>query len=629
VVSHVSVEILDQESETPLQFLGLAADLKSIPLWPRFPSSFKQRLVSANDALMSTDRGLLVPWMKDCHLFVDQQFSTTPRNRGCLTKLGVKKLSVKELFTKHVLPLPAAISDSNWEHFINLIAGISDAGLLTLHSSPAMPETKIAVDGKRTVTEVSSLYDHDNEIFAAAFRLQAETRFLHKSVQSYRSFWLTAGLCHQMDAKYYIQCLQVLSLRLSANNIMDTTLEEDSQTVLSLLTSNPVSRMSGWGNQQWLAISQEKVFQSRTVVENEPQYRQNFMASMAATKQLLCLSEVISPSHVAVCWSQTSFALHQPTIEVLRNILNRGQPKVKMVWGHLLHMKEIAQHLKQDQVDDFLADLQKTYQYLEVNLEVSKRNFRFRDSAIWLNLNTWDPNTVLLDHLNSSWHSIGDLVLSSSCDGRRVKAVRSGLMRYEKLLRTLGCQSIYYPTVKRPELHIGRSVSKSLRQLRNDGKLLDITYSTQGKQIQAHRVVLAAISEKCAAQFSGPWKVEDLIKYDQDDNADDFLSYHTLSTMINYAYEDDIDWKEMEVSDSDDADSKATKLNLLLDLAKGADYWLIPALKSQVEDKILAAGKELINLENVMEIRKRAAQARAIAVEEYSVEFIDTNKEVV
>lgn len=292
-------------------------------------------------------------------------------------------------------------------------------------------------------------------------------------------------------------------------------------------------------------------------------------------------------------------------------------------------MKGIAQHLKQDQVDDFLADLQKTYQYLEVNLEVSKRNFRFRDSAIWLNLNTWAPNTVLLDHLNSSWHSIGDLVLSSSCDGRLVKAVRSGLMRYEKLLRTLGCKSIYYPTVTRPELHIGRSVSKSLRQLRNDGKLLDITYSTQGKQIQAHRVVLAAISEKCAAQFSGPWKVEDLIKYDQDDNAEDFLSYHTLSTMINYAYEDDIDWKEMEVSDSDDADSKATKLNLLLDLAKGADYWLIPALKSQVEDKILAAGKELINLENVMEIRKRAAQARAIAVEEYSAKFIDTNKEVV
>jgi sacsin len=70
--------------------------------------------------------------------------------------------------------------------------------------------------------------------------------------------------------------------------------------------------------------------------------------------------------------------------------------------------------------------------------------------------------------------------------------------------------------------------------------------------------------------------------------------------MIKYAYEDEIDWKEMEVSDSDNADEIAEKLDLLLDLLKGADYWLIPALKSEVEDKILVAGKVFINLENVL-----------------------------
>ena len=110
---------------------------------------------------------------------------------------------------------------------------------------------------------------------------------------------------------------------------------------------------------------------------------------------------------------------------------------------------------------------------------------------------------------------------------------------------------------------------------------------------------------------------------------DEFLSYHTLSTMIDYAYEDEINWKEMEVSDNDDANTKETKLNLLLDLAKGADYWLITELKSQAEDMILVAGKMLINLDNVEEVRERAERVGASAVEEMCDQFIEQNQAIV
>jgi len=120
-----------------------------------------------------------------------------------------------------------------------------------------------------------------------------------------------------------------------------------------------------------------------------------------------------------------------------------------------------------------------------------------------------------------------------------------------------------------------------------------------------------------------------VIEYDKDVDSEDFLSYHTLSTIINYAYEDEINWKEMEVSESDDADAKAVKLDLLLDLHKGADYWLIPALASQVEDKILIAGRAFINLENVMRIRDRAEQVRAKAVQRMCAEFIEENHDIV
>jgi hypothetical protein len=40
--------------------------------------------------------------------------------------------------------------------------------------------------------------------------------------------------------------------------------------------------------------------------------------------------------------------------------------------------------------------------------------------------------------------------------------------------------------------------------------------------------------------------------------------------MANYAYEDEVKW-------SDDTDTRAMKLDMLLDLHKGADFWMIPA----------------------------------------------------
>jgi sacsin len=85
----------------------------------------------------------------------------------------------------------------------------------------------------------------------------------------------------------------------------------------------------------------------------------------------------------------------------------------------------------------------------------------------------------------------------------------------------------------------------------------------------------------------------------------------------------------MEVLDGDDADKKAAKLDLLLDLHKGADCWLIPALKSQVEDKILVAGKAFINLENVVDVRERAELVGAKEFERMCAQFIKDNCEVV
>ena len=84
----------------------------------------------------------------------------------------------------------------------------------------------------------------------------------------------------------------------------------------------------------------------------------------------------------------------------------------------------------------------------------------------------------------------------------------------------------------------------------------------------------------------------------------------------------------MELSDTDDPKSKATKLDMLLDLLKGADYWLIPALKSQVENKIIDTDKEFLNIQTATIIQERAAEAGSKAIEDMCIGFIELNRPV-
>lgn len=590
----------------------------------------------ADDALIAMDYRFLLPGMKGCLRFIDSKFATD--NQRSLSQLDIMEVPEEVLLKNCVLPLPLTMSDSHWQYFKGLITATSE--LLASHTSGApllklLLQNRFAVDGNCKLSMASELYDHEDRIFISAFRNKSNSIFVHDNIRSFRSFWLKLGLRQRsnqgLDPKHFIICLQELKLRI--NNVApqnDPHLVDDSQTILAPLTTQAFHNQR-FSPGDWQIIAEEKVFKTRTTFGSEPPYRWNTMETLSVEKQVLCLREMVSSTFVGICWSQIPFALYEPSTESLRRISRNGGPALTMVWKHLKFLGELSQRLKGTEITDFVTDLQATYNYLQDHCEDSRAVFHgdLRTSLIWLNLDTYRPGDLVLDDITSSWQSIEQLVLSSSVDAGMIKAVKPGLMRYEKLLRALGCSAITYPTVNRPTLHHASSISKSLRQLRKDGKLLDVAYSTEGKLIQAHRVVLAAVSEKCALQFSGRWAVEDVIKYDETDDPDDFFSYHTLSNMINYVYEDEINWKEMEVTDTDDADSKDHKLDLLLELHRGADCWQMPALMSEVEDKILVAGRAFINLDNVLEIQERSDRAGAQAVKQMCAEFINQNRVVV
>jgi sacsin len=574
--------------------------------------------------------------MKYSHRFIDPAFLSYSRRRDCLAELKIEKLSDEVLLKDYVLPFPLTLNDGDWKHLkplINAISSLTSSRAVWQNILPIIKRSKIAADGSRKLRVTSELYDREDQIFISAFRNQQETRFVDESLETHRSFWLKVGLHHRVDysisAGDYLECLQVMAARLSAQNSSgDLHLVQDIQNVLSPMTT-PTSNTRTFLVSDWTPISFEKVFQSRMVFAAEPQYRQNTMASVAAGQRLLCLQEVISSEYIAVCWSQTAFPVHQPTKEVLSMVPWSGKPLVNMVLGHLMHLKGVAQEIRRHQLSDFLDDLSRTYEYLQDQLAFVSTAFNLQDSEIWLNLDSLDPNTVVMDEFKSSWHKITDLFLSRSCDAGSMRAVRPGLMRYEKLLRGLGCKSIIYGTVNRPALKTGSKLADGLQKQWQNEELVDITYSTEGRLIKAHRVVLAAVSKKCAAQFSDRWPRENLIKYDETTDPDDYLSYHTLSTMIKFAYEAEINWEQMQVTDADDADNIEAKLYLLLDLHQGADCWNMEVLRSQVEDQLLENRNVFLNLKNIIEIRERADRAGAKEFERSCATFIEQNRDAV
>ncbi|KFY88994.1 hypothetical protein V498_06566 [Pseudogymnoascus sp. VKM F-4517 (FW-2822)] len=461
-----------------------------------------------------------------------------------------------------------------------------------------LTQCKIAANRKNTLCRASDLFDHEDQIFTSAFRIDEESKFLHKDIEGLRYFWMNLSLRHRkhsiLNPADYLQCLQAMTRRIAVRNTApDAYLESDCLAVLAPLIT-PSSSVQNFGPNEWISISQEAIFLAQTDFDLDLEYRR----------------------------------VHEPTKEVLSKVSSDGKPSLAMVWRHIENLKEFSQNLEQRYIQSFLADLYSSYAYIQ-NHHRSGTSQGIGNAAIWLNLNSAEGKLKSLAEVHSSWTSIQNLVLSSSCDAGAVKAVRPGLMRFENLLRALGCQTVTYPTVTRPVLHYGSSVLVSLQKLRAEGKLLDVKFFTEGKYIEAHRVVLAAVSEKCAVQFSGRWPVESVIKCGEEEDPVDYLSYHTLSTMINYAYKDKVDWSEMEVSDTDDAKSKATKLDLLLDLLKGADYWLIPALKSQVENRILDTDREFLNIGNAPMILERAAEAGSKAIEQLCIEFIKVNHSMV
>lgn len=564
--------------------------LKLLPIWPAIDAS--NPCISAGMALVPGNYGLLRPWMSGYGQFVQSGIASL--YSSTLRSLGVEERADTTLLEINILPhLPRTVApcaEKDYELFISALSRVCNAQHPQNFSKnnknngerrrfiDLVSTSRIAPDGNGVLKCANALFDHSDNIFQAAFREEVASKFLMTAVRGCKQFWLDVGLKQRSDESFaqdYVLCLQTIRKRLEAwkTPSLDPRLASDARGVLQPLTSSFPNATSSFSESAWLTIRKEASFPTLTAFGSQPSYRRDSMAALAASKLLLPLEVVIKSQYIPICWSQTSFSSLEPSETTFCKIALRGRPPISMVWRHLNLLMQSAEHLTEDAISSFLSDLASTYDFLQDNLHQSEVAFTDVTSPLWLNLATTDDSLVRLEDLRSSWFKLEHLVLLSPCDSPPLMSVQPRLMRHERLLRALGCRTIVYPTIVGPAIGVGTTLSTSMTQMRHEGKMLDITLSADGKDVQAHKFVLAAASACFAANLNGHWGEEKRITLED-------ISFHTFSMVVDFTYADIFDWTPLRVTDEDAVGEIADRLDKLLDPLTAADRFLMPALSS-------------------------------------------------
>ena len=209
-----------------------------------------------------------------------------------------------------------------------------------------------------------------------------------------------------------------------------------------------------------------------------------------------------------------------------------------------------------------------------------------------------------------------------------MRVTRKFLVPYERLLRVLGCKSIVQPpaaasvlSFKSTGYPMSEAMSK-IRQLRDQGQLIDVIFEAEGVEKHAHKIFLVAVSDYCMIKFSGEWgRLSERGEHVRVEG----IRFSTLSTMVDFAYTGE--FVEPQLKDPKDENEVADVLDELLDLLDGTDLWQLARLHDMVENFLLSTSIVPIYVrpDNVKEVTERAENGRALRLVKHCRDFIAAN----
>lgn len=569
------------DSHTPDK--RMVAILRDLPVWPCVGAvSASQKEVaytSAADGHFCSERMMLMPWIRRLDRFVDPDIVI--KATISLHELGVSSMSLAGVWDhvakQYPKSLPNTVSLDQYRAFIEFIAG---HGL--------SPPESIAMDGNKYMCHPSSLYDHQDAVFTAAFREQKPTRFLHPVLQQsgLHAFWCNLLLRRSQvnaDSLTLIQCARAISARMSDNPSQD--IFQDARIVAGYLFSKP------WPGTVRNEILGLKIFPVLQDVSRQRAFRRERMRALAALQSHSSLEGVGRQSDERILWSQVPF-LHNPAGDlVLRQQLpNGGVPPAEMVFRHLEYLVSIRNEVSLTDVVEYLKDVQASYSYLQDEAEFTKLIPNVREVAVWANLDISEIDRITIQDFGSSLTPAKLLCMNCPADPLPIKVARKFLVPYEKLLRSLGCPTVWQPketkmassTTQIDDLLVPMAPTLAkIRLCRDQYQFVDVIFEAEGQFKPAHRIFMVAVSDYCKAQFAGVWGrlLEPQTKIQLQD-----MTFKALSQMVDYAYTGEV---ELPMHEPRNNDELALQLDECLELLEGANRWLIGRVHTLAEEHIL------------------------------------------
>jgi hypothetical protein len=252
---------------------------KDLPVWPRVSS--QSSCLAAREAIVAQNPRLVVPWARDYHRFIE--FSKVHQDDA---------VNDLRMLTDYVLPnLPDCLDEKSKATFIQLMKAISNHTLIrqkhggTIRNPrlvEALTRHRIAARKDAVLCMASELFDHNDPIFFAAFRLEP-MRFLMTEICHYSSFWQELGLRsreHNMfKGRDYLACLRAIEHRMASAD--DPDFVNDTERVLYPLCTDDGS-LGGLDSATWSTIGNLTIIPISPVSAEEPGFRRHTMERLAS-----------------------------------------------------------------------------------------------------------------------------------------------------------------------------------------------------------------------------------------------------------------------------------------------------------------------------------------------------------
>ena len=601
--------------------------LQRLPVWPSFqPSQVLNvsKYLPAEGATFCKSSKLLLPWVvKGLSNLISPEI--VDQCSTSLKTLGYQVMLSEEIWDRAQRCHPATMENVDPAEYHGFVQELANNKIIT--------SVAIAPNGRGTMCNASTLYDHEDEVFKSAFRLEDNSRFLHVKMRSksLHDYWISLGLRSRGPTKIfrsedYVECAKAIERRWQPTESTQTErfCLDAKKVATYLLYDNP--KLRNWPRSSWNEIAENRIFRVEGDISVQKNYRRSRMMEIALKQDHRSLFGVGRKADTDISWSQLPLLKWEPIGYVFECLPQRGKPTAATVFEHLKYMIGQCKQISQEDLKFYIHDVRATYAYLQENSGSAERIPDIKESRVFFNIDTTDVDRLSAVDLERSLTSAKFLCLNSPVDAGSIKVTRKFLIPYEQLLKALGCKSVVQPTSRaaRPSLHGTESpmttAMKQILTLRDQCQLVDVVFEAEGREKPAHRIFLAAVSDYCRAQFSGEWGrlLANQVKIHIED-----MRFVTLSQMVDFAYMIKIDWPR--VRDPGNNDEIAKVLDELLDLLQATDMWLLEMLHTMTENEIIDNARIYIRPDNVESVRDIAKDANASGLVSHCDMFIADN----